>query len=156
MSKTLIVFYSRGSKTRTVSTELKKYIDGDVEELIDLRNRKGLLGYIFAGRDALKKKNTEIKTTKFNPADYDRVIIGTPVWASTMTSAVRTYIGENKGKFKSVAFVVTSGGPVDNKIFDEMSELCGTKPLAAFNTFKKEFDNGSWKDKAKEFASQLK
>ena len=44
-------------------------------------NRAGIIGYLFAGRDAVRKKLTKLKPLKFNPTDYDLVIIGTPIWA---------------------------------------------------------------------------
>ncbi|GAH94463.1 unnamed protein product, partial [marine sediment metagenome] len=37
------------------------------------------------------------------------MILGTPIWNRRMTPAIRTYISDNKDKFRSVAFFCTYG-----------------------------------------------
>ena len=61
--KTLIAFYSRTNTTKKVVLELKKLlgVDCDVGRIVDLKNRLGTIGYISAGRDAVRKKTTDIK-----------------------------------------------------------------------------------------------
>ena len=156
MKKALLVFYSRSGYTRRTMQELSKSFDCDIEEIIDLKNRKGLWGYIISGKDAVTKKESDIKESKYNPSDYDLIVIGTPVWASTMASGVRTYINKNKSKFKNTAVLVTSGGPVDNKIADEISSICGGNMKNSCNICKKEYKDGSWTAKLHEFTKSIK
>ena len=50
---------------------------------------------------------------------YDRIIFGTPVWASSFTPPIRTFITENREKLmgKSTAvFVCYAGGGADKAI----------------------------------------
>jgi flavodoxin len=126
--KILVVFYSRGGNTRAVAEEFKRKFHADVEEVIDTRNRKGILGYILAGRDAATNRLTVIKSTKYNPADYDLVIIGSPVWASRVSTPIRTYIEQNKNKFNKLAFFCTAGGSVGDKTWSDLKSLCGVDP----------------------------
>jgi menaquinone-dependent protoporphyrinogen IX oxidase len=49
-----------------------------------------------------------IKPTMYNPSDYDLVIIGPPIWTSRVSTPVRTYIEENKAKFKRAAYFCTA------------------------------------------------
>jgi hypothetical protein len=112
------------------SVELAARLGADVEEIEDTRSRRGLWGWLMAGRDASKKSKTVIGPTKLDPAEYDLVILGTPVWAWNMTPAIRTYILANRDRFKQVAFFCTMGKNGDVKTFAGMADLCGRKPVA--------------------------
>jgi flavodoxin len=129
--KILVAYYSRTGTTRTVARALASRLGGDIEEIVDTKNRQGIFGWLGAGRDASKKSKTVIAPIQKNPADYDLVILGTPVWAWNMTPAIRTYIIQNREKFRQVAFFCTMGKNGDVKTFSGMAELCGKKPLAA-------------------------
>jgi hypothetical protein len=82
-------------------------------------SRAGITGYLSAGRDASTKKLTDIDEVKFDPASYDLVIVGTPVWASTLSAPVRTYLTKLKERFNRIAFYCTCGGG-KGTAFEEM------------------------------------
>lgn len=134
--RALVVYYTRTGHTRTVAEAIAKELQCDVEEIIDTEKRSGPAGFILSGRQATKKELTKIEPLKKDPAGYDVVIIGTPVWALTMSTAVRTYIMEKKDRFKKVAFFLTFGGLGAEPTFRDLEELCGKKPEAtlAVNT----------------------
>lgn len=79
-NRTLVVYYSRTGNTRAMAEMISASLGSEIEELIDETNRDGILGYIKAGMDASRKKTTPIAEPKHNPADFDLVIVGTPVW----------------------------------------------------------------------------
>lgn len=136
--KILVVYYSSSGITEKVGGLLAVALEADQEKLIDKKERKGVWNYLVAAKDAMMKYETEIETPKYDPADYDLVIIGTPVWAWTMTPAVRTYITKNKDKFKNVVFFTTSGGTTYDKIVPEMETLSGKKAVISDGFFEKE------------------
>jgi flavodoxin len=144
--KVLVVYYSRSGKTSLAAEELRKKFNADIEELIDTKSRKGILGYILAGKDAVQGKLTEIKPVKYNPANYDLVIIGTPTWASGMCSAVRTYINHNKKAFKRLAFFATAAGDGMDKTIKSLEELCIIKPEFTLGFSGKDLKNKSYID----------
>src|SRR5512138_3081069 len=100
--KILITYFSKTGNTKKVAIDLSKKLNTEIDEVIDLKDREFLL----QGRDAARGFLTEIKTAK-NPANYDLVIIGTPVWALNSTPAIRTYITNFKNEFKKVAIFTT-------------------------------------------------
>jgi len=55
MKNVLIVYYSRSGHTEKVVTKLAEILGADVEKLVDLKNRKGILGFIIGGKDATLK-----------------------------------------------------------------------------------------------------
>jgi len=56
-------------------------------------------------------------------------VVGTPVWAWTLTPPVRSYLAANKKKLKKVAFFLTCGSTGIDKTFAEM-EKESKKPVA--------------------------
>jgi len=127
--KILITYYSRTKITKKVAEEIQKNLDCDIEEIIDLKNRSGVFGWIKSLVDAIKQKPTDIKSIEKNPSEYDLVIIGTPVWASSMTPAILTYLKQNKEKFKDVSFFCTCGSGGYDETFSKMEEIAGKKAI---------------------------
>ena len=80
--KTLIVFFSRTGHTRKVAEKLQAELRCDLEELHDEKKRSGFWGYFFSGRDAMQKRPAKLTQLKSNPAEYELVILGTPIWAA--------------------------------------------------------------------------
>ena len=93
--KTLVVYYTRTGNSKFAAETIAAEVGADREEVVDLKNRKGRLAFLSAGRDAMRGKLTEIAQTKRNPLDYDLIVIVQPVWAGSPTPAIRTYLKKN-------------------------------------------------------------
>jgi len=152
----LIIFYSRTGTTKKVANLIKENLNCDIEEIFDTKNRKGFLGYIKSAIDAIKKKLTTLEKTNKNPESYDLIGIGTPIWASNISTPIRTYIVENKEKFKEVAFFCTEGGRGGEKCFEKMAKLCGKEPDATLELNRKEIKEGIHIEKIKEYVDKIK
>src|SRR3989339_377766 len=120
--KTLIVYYSRTGITKKVGENLSFWLKAKKEEVVDEKNRKGPIGYVIAGKDATNKKLTKISRQEWDPKEFNMIIIGTPVWAWTVTPAIRTYIEQYKDvlKEKELAFFCTMGSNGDKQTFEVM------------------------------------
>jgi flavodoxin len=153
--KILVVYYSRTGNTKKAGEAIAKSLKCDSEEIIDKKARKGPLGFLSAGRDATKKNLAEIAPLQKNPSKYGMVIIGTPNWNKNMSCATRTYISQNKERFKKVAFFCTAGGGSNSGIFRDMEEMCGKSPKATLELAAKEVANGEHLRKVHEFAKKL-
>jgi len=153
--KTLVVYYSRSGNTKKIAEEISSKMKCDIEEIIDNKNRKGIIGWLKSGRDARSKNLTSIKEMRKTPERYDLLAIGTPIWAALMAPAVRTYINENKGKFKNVAFFCTCGSSGDSTAFGDMEDFIGITPLAKLTLTRKDL-KGDHEDKLKMFIKGIK
>ncbi|MCJ7639003.1 MAG: hypothetical protein MUO70_03820 [Euryarchaeota archaeon] len=153
--KALVVFYSRTGATKQVAEALAESLNCDSEELIDTKKRGGPLGFLSAGKDAKAKKLTKLTDIKRDPALYDLVILGTPIWAGTLSSAARTYIANNKSKFKRVAFFCTHGGGESQQLFAEMEALCERRPVSILALQEKEVKTGTYQGKIRQFVDGL-
>lgn len=153
--KSLVVYYSRTGTTRKVAEEISKDLKSEIEEIVDTENRSGVIGWIKTGREAGKKTLAKIESPKKDPASYDVVIIGTPIWNHTFSAPIRTYITQYKNRFKKVAFFRT-GDSIDDDPFDEMESTCGKKPVAKLKLHRKsEVEVNRYEDKVKEFIDKI-
>ena len=131
--KTLVVYYSRTGNTRKIADELAAALKADVEELKDGKNRGGPIGFLMAGREAMKKTPANLAPLAHDPAAYDLVAVGTPVWGGTICPPVRTFMAQQRGHLKKVAWFCTCGsddGSSPRKAFPEMTAECGLSPMA--------------------------
>jgi flavodoxin len=135
--KILITYYSRTGNTEKAAKNIAEILGADLDRILDKKSRKGFLGIIGAGKDALFRKSTFIETDK-DPAQYDIVIIGTPVWAGSAAPAVRTYLKNNK--IVKAAFFCTSGGGGAAKTFSNMEKL-SIRPIATLGLRDKRIDS---------------
>lgn len=154
--KTLVVFYSRTGTTKKVGEGIANRLNCDSEEIIDLRNRKGIFGYIFAGRDAIKKKLTDIQEISKDVSKYELVIIGTPNWGGSICPAVRTFLEKNKINIKKAGFFCTMGGDNPGKIFIQMEEIINKKPIGTLALRSKEVHENNYYDKINQFVNVLR
>ena len=144
--KILVVFYTRTGNTERVGKDIARSLSADIERIVeveriaDKKDRKGLMNSLRAGREAMKERLTDIEPIVNDPAKYDMVLIGTPIWAWNMTPAVRRYISDNKASFKEVAFFTTSGSTKPDKIVAKMEVLSGLKARGSVGFFERDFE----------------
>ncbi|MHC5033890.1 MAG: flavodoxin family protein [Planctomycetota bacterium] len=154
--KALVVYYSRTGTTRKVAEAIAGLLQCDIEEVVDTKKRAGALGFIGGGKDAKLKKLTVIEDVRDDPGSYDLVIIGTPVWAWTMSPAIRTYITQQGEKLRRVAFFLTTGGSGIESTFDDLKALCDKEPVAVLGLKQKEVLKGDPTAAVKAFVSELR
>lgn len=152
----LVVWYSRTSTTAQVGRELAHLLGADTEVIRDTRSRDGFFGWMRSGYEATMKIRPAIQPVEKDPADYDLVVLGTPVWAGTMASPMRTYICQNRDKFKSVAFFCTQGAATEQKAFDDMADLCGMMPDATLSLQHAVVTKGKYREQLEEFVDILR
>lgn len=152
----LVAYYSRTGNTKKVAERLAELLECDIEQIIDKKNRKGIIGYIKSGRDSLLKKTTDIVESKVDFSQYDTIILATPVWASNMPPAIRTYIQKYGNNFNKVAFVYTQMGSGYEKAEVSMKELIGKEPIASICIISKDIKENKYEDKIVKLVSDIK
>jgi len=108
--KTLVVYYSWKGKTELVAASISKILDADLRKIEEIKERKGLFGFISGGYGATKEKCSRIKSLNFNLNNYNLIFLGTPVWATKPTPAINALISKVDFKGKKVVLFVTMGG----------------------------------------------
>jgi flavodoxin len=153
--RVLVVFYSRSGNTRRVAHAVAEELHADVEEIVDRRDRRGILGYLRSGRDAWRQRETSIDSPRADPRSYDLVIAGSPVWSGSLTPAMRTYLACYREALPEVAFFITHGGSSRERVFRQMAKVAGRVPLRTLAVREKELPGSDWVDRARGFAREL-
>ena len=157
--KSLVVFYTRTGTTKKAAEAIAKELGCETEEISDNKQRSGPIGYLMAGKDAAMKTIEKLKDLAHDPADYDLVIIGTPVWNFSVSSPVRTFLITHKDRLKKVAFFFTGGGGggnVNKNVLPHMTVACGKDPVATLALRTDEVARNEHMEKIREFAKKIK
>ena len=154
--KILVVYYSRTGTTKNVAEAISGRLNGCIEEIKDNKNREGIINYMLSGWEAARGKTPEIKEINNSPGKFDLVVIGTPVWAASMASPVRTYINKQKKNIKNYALFCTYKGSGADKTFAKMKNELEKEPKATMDIIDKEINNDSYLNKITEFIKKVK
>ena len=133
--KTAIVYFSLNGNTESVANAVAAKLGADVIRLTPKKAfpDSGFKKFLWGGKSAVMKEKPDLEPYEFDAAKYDRVIIGTPVWASRFTPPVRSFVSDNaealKGKRFAVFFCFSGGGA--DKATARLKELLGVDAFDA-------------------------
>ncbi|MBR5949190.1 MAG: NAD(P)H-dependent oxidoreductase [Clostridia bacterium] len=133
--KTAIVYYSLNGNTAFTAELIAKKLGA---ELIRIKPEKaypskGLMKFFHGGKSAIKNETPKLKPYSFDAEKYERIIFGSPVWASNIAPPLRTFIEENKASISGkrfAAFVCLSGSGA-TKAMDKLKHCLGADTLEA-------------------------
>lgn len=129
-AKILVVYYSRTGTTRLLGSAIAEMLGADLEEICDCSDREGAGGYLRSLIDAIRKAPAEIVPVGLDVSAYDLVVIGSPVWAGSVSSPVRSYLLDSRARLPQVAFFCSFGGHGADTALREMRELAGKPSIA--------------------------
>ncbi|HXJ01875.1 MAG TPA: hypothetical protein VNH44_11665 [Micropepsaceae bacterium] len=124
----LIAYYSLTGTTRKLAERASKEIGADLAEVRAQRYRPGFFVFIRGSSDSWKGRLPAIEVNGPAPDNYDLVLTMAPVWAGHASPPIRSYLAQNRDKFKKAAFVLTCGNRCGPAAFEEMTELSGATP----------------------------
>jgi flavodoxin len=156
--KTLVVYYTRTGNTTNIAGEIAAALEADVEELKDDVSRGGPVGFVRSGREAKSGKLVDLDPLSHEPSKYDLVVIGTPVWAQTMSSPIRTFLRNVDLGNARVAWFCTVGAQGQSfkeSCFNAMADESGCIPLAIVGFSAKDI-RSNHSQAITDFASTLK
>jgi flavodoxin len=133
--KTVILYYSRTRKTAKVAKTLAEEIQADSTEIVDLKDRMGVVNYLGSSVDALRENKTNIKPESFDLSEYGLVYIGTPTWAAKPAPAIVTMIDRCDFKGKDVILFSTMGSSGGKKAIERMREKIEARGGRMVNSF---------------------
>lgn len=90
----LVVYYSRSGATAHAATALATRLGADLEEIVERSDRSGQLGFVGSIIDVLRERPAKINAVKHDPSSYELVVIATPVWGTSRSSA-RAYMAHS-------------------------------------------------------------
>ena len=110
--RTLCLYYTRTNTTKEIMENIAKITGADLAEYTDGKDRKGFLGYVGACFATVNNTISKVSIKgKINLKEYDRVIIGMPVWVEGPCAIGRALIKKYSSVMSSeVYYVVTHMG----------------------------------------------
>ena len=134
MASILVVYYSFEGNTQLIAETIAIAVSADILRLEVAKERKshGFGKYLWGGRQVVMKSKPALKPMDKNPADYDVLYLGTPVWAYTFSPAMRSFFSAVKLDGKKIALFCSCGGD-RRKTFEHMrARLQGNEILGEF------------------------
>lgn len=153
----IVMYYSRSGTTKKVAEAIASKFGCDIEELVDTQKRKGIIGFLKSGYQAMKGTLTTLQPVKNDVSNYDMVVLGTPVWGGHMSVPLLTFITQNKEKIPDIAIFITAGGTGnEEKITSAIENLCGKKSKATLELSMSEVKKDQFMEKVQGFVASIK
>lgn len=120
MSKSVIIYYSHTNNTKRIAEQIQKATGADIAEIKTVEEYTGTYDEI------LEQGKTQVESgycPAIYPLDidmknYDRVILGTPVWWYTHAPAIGTFLKEYDLTGKRLLIFATNGGWLGHTVED--------------------------------------
>jgi flavodoxin len=155
MAKYLVAYYSWTGNTAKVAKAIAEKLGADIEEIRDAKPRKGMFAFIRSAFEASQQRQTVIAPRVKNPADYDVVVLGSPVWAQNMASPMRAYITREQANVRQAAFFCTLGGAGGKTALAKMAALCRRASIADLQVDDPALKSGAWRGAVDDFARRI-
>ena len=155
-ARILIAYYSRTGTTKTVAEELAEDLGGArLLFIADTANRSGWRGDLRCGLEAALGRAARLVPMELSTADYDLVIVGSPIWMASVSSPARAFLREYGAGMRRVAFFVTSDASAPDRAFAQMRKICGQPPVRSLAVLSHDVKTGMYRQQVEDFAREL-
>jgi len=125
----LVVYYSRSGISKTVAENLAAFNGWDIDRI---EYPSGRVSYIKAGSQAIKKATAEYTGDTHDPSAYSEVVFLSPIWASSLSTPIRSYMKKHAQEVASYSLIVTMGGSGAEGAKADAEAAMGKAPKAFF------------------------
>ena len=160
MPDTIVLYTTRGGHSKALALELGSKMGAQATEIVDLVNRKGLFGWLNAGRQAAMKAATPIADPAVDLLSIKTVVLVQPVWARAVCPPIRTWLRAHAKELsgKRLALLLSAAGsaadPVRAAFETEFAKELGA--LAACSVVLQKLGEGARSKAIEDFAAELK
>jgi len=114
--KSLVVYYSLTGKTRLVAQAITEALSATLVEITETKPRKlGPFVYLVGGFGAMTNKGSKINPIDVDLKQYERIFVGSPIWASRPVPAVNSFIYRTDFEGRNLVPFFTMGGSTAEK-----------------------------------------
>ena len=133
--KTIVVYYSMGGNTEYAAGRIADALDADTLRIVPEKAYpdSGFKKFFWGGKSAVMAETPKLMPYVFDPEQYERIILGFPVWANNVAPPVRTFAAENKEavRNKRIAAFACQGGSGAEKAFRKLLDCLGQETFDA-------------------------
>lgn len=131
--KTAVVFYSMSGNVKNTAEKIAEKISADLIELKPEKTYpdKGFKKFFWGGKSAVMGEKPALVPYSFEAGEYDRVVFGFPVWASTFAPPIRTFVEDNRQLLenKKISAFTCMSGSGGEKAISKLKEYLKTDSL---------------------------
>lgn len=123
--KTLVVYFSWGGNTRAVAEEIRNILDCDILEVEtaepypDTYTAVRPIAY-----EELEKGSRPLKAISINPAEYDTLIVGSPIWGGHIAPPLTLFLESYNLSGKTILPFSTHQGSGLGRSADDIQKAC--------------------------------
>jgi flavodoxin len=132
---TLVIYYSWTGKTELVAKAIAKTLAADIRKVEEVKERKGLRGFISGVYSARRGRSSEIKPMDLDLNNYELIFLGTPVWSLKPTPALNAFISQADFRDKEIILFVTMGRFGGKGVLKIMADRIKAKGGSVANLF---------------------
>lgn len=108
--KSLVVYYSLTGKTKLAAQAIAEALNATPVEIEEKRPIPFPFVYLSGGFRAFTNRGSRIKPVDIDVKQYERVFIGSPIWAYRPAPAINSFIYQSNLEGRSVIPFFTMGG----------------------------------------------
>ena len=129
MNKTLVAYFSATNTTKTVAEKINRVINGDLFEIKPVKKytNEDLNWTDKTSKTSIEmgdiNSRPEIENKVSNISEYDKVLIGFPIWWYTCPRIINTFIEENDLTDKKIYLFATSGGSGIEQSINDLKKM---------------------------------
>jgi flavodoxin len=125
----LVIYYSLTGHIRQFSEFISQQIGADLLELQPKQEppKAGFGKYFWGGKQVYMKEKPALAPLDKNPADYDIIFLGTPIWAWTYTPAFNSFFDQQKLTGKKIALFCSCGSDPGQVFTHFTNQLTGNE-----------------------------
>ena len=156
MKKAVVVYVSRTGHARALAEQVAGLLGGAASEIVDKENRRGLMGFLRTGRQAMKGMATPIDDPNVDLSQSETVVLVEPTWASSAAPPLRTWLQAHRAELagKKMALLVSNWSSPGEKLKTEFEAEFGR--LTSFAVVKQHSDDATRARILDDFVTLLK
>lgn len=153
--KTLVTYFSHSGHTAALAHQIALRLGAAEEPILKRDPGGGALSFAGGILDAVLGRPAEVADAEHDPADFDLVVLGTPVWAAGPTPWATGYIDRHRGALPRVALFCTSAGAGDGRALSRLEARLGREAAARLSVTEKELKGEGLEAKLDAFLAAL-
>jgi len=120
----LIVYFSFDGNTQMIAKAIAETIGAELLELQTSKKypTKGFWKYFWCGKSVFFGEKPALTIAPIDLNQYDTIIIGTPIWAGSLTPPVNSFIHQYPFRGKRLALFASHSGGGADKCFQKIKE----------------------------------
>ncbi|WP_291447869.1 flavodoxin [Desulfovibrio sp.] len=129
--RVLTVFHSRSGNTKSLATIIQGQLGGDLAEIAPATpySPDYDTATVEARYQLITGKRPGNLPLSVNPASYDIICVGSPLWWGTLSVPVIAFLTETDLAGKTIVPFSTNGGGSRDKTFDDVKMICANSKV---------------------------